>query len=165
MLFDKNITELTNMLHNEETSSTELCKEHLDRIKKINGKLNSYITIDEERTLSEAAESDKRRSSGKKLSIYDGIPAAIKDNICTKGMKTTCGSRILENFVAPFDELADKIGSLVGRNGTAHANDDRFHGRSGSCYSSMSSRWLAERSARMIARNPASTSSIEPVRV
>ncbi len=110
MLHEKKLTELAGMLNKEQITSVEICKSYLERIKNLNGKINAYITVDENIVLADAAEADKRRASKKTKSIYDGIPIAVKDNICTKGIKTTCASKILENFVAPYDaEVFSKL--------------------------------------------------------
>ena len=63
--------------------------------------LNAYISVLNERALQKAAESDKRRAEGKSLGMLDGIPVAVKDNMCLEGTRTTAASKILENFVAP----------------------------------------------------------------
>ncbi len=85
------------------TSAVEIAKEYLARIVSLNGAINAYITVDEARTLREAGESDKRRTAGGALSAWDGIPVAVKDNICTAGLRTTCGSGILRDFIPPYD--------------------------------------------------------------
>jgi aspartyl-tRNA(Asn)/glutamyl-tRNA(Gln) amidotransferase subunit A len=103
MLTDKSLVELSAMLESKETNAVEIVKDYKARIDLVNQKINAYITVDEEQLLKDAVESDKRRSEGKALSKFDGIPLAIKDNICTKGIKTTCGSGILQNFVAPYN--------------------------------------------------------------
>jgi aspartyl-tRNA(Asn)/glutamyl-tRNA(Gln) amidotransferase subunit A len=75
---------------------------YLDRIAAA-GELNAFITVDEEFSLTQARRSDERRIKGETLSPLDGIPIAHKDIFCTKGMLTTCGSRILDGFVSPYD--------------------------------------------------------------
>ncbi|MCU0848973.1 MAG: Asp-tRNA(Asn)/Glu-tRNA(Gln) amidotransferase subunit GatA [Spirochaetes bacterium] len=103
MITDKTISSLSEMLEKKEISSREICQAYLKRISDLNGRLNAYITVDPGMLMVEAGISDERRSSGKQLSRYDGIPIAVKDNISTKGVKTTCASRILSNFVPPYD--------------------------------------------------------------
>lgn len=102
MLIEKNIIELSEMLQNKEVTSEQITQEYLNAINDNNSKYNSFITVNEH-ALTEAKESDNRRSEGKELSPYDGIPIAIKDNICTQNILTTCGSKILENFIPPYD--------------------------------------------------------------
>ncbi len=103
MLYKKGFKELSNLLSEKKTSSREIAESYIKRIKDTDNKINSYITFDEERLLSEAQISDARRAEGKTLSPFDGIPVAIKDNINTAGIKTTCASKILENFIPPFN--------------------------------------------------------------
>ena len=90
-------------LNKSEITSVELTKHYLERIKKFNPEINAYICVLEKEALKQAEESDERRSKNKVLSIMDGIPIAIKDNMCMEGTKTTAGSKMLENFTAPYD--------------------------------------------------------------
>ena len=103
MLTEKTIIELANLLEKGETSAEEIIKEYIKRINTIDKKINAYITFDDEKAIIDAKESDKRRKKGAHLSRYDGIPIAIKDNICTKGIQTSCASGILKDFVPPYD--------------------------------------------------------------
>ncbi len=99
MLYKKGLNELSALLSEGKTSSKEISQSLLKRINEKDKNINSYITVDEKLLLKQAAESDSRRSAGKPLSVFDGIPVAVKDNINTEGVRTTCASRILENFV------------------------------------------------------------------
>ncbi len=83
-------------------SSVELTQAHLDGIAALNPRLNAYITVTAEKALAQAAESDARRAKGEARAL-DGIPLAIKDLFCTAGTKTTAGSRILGNFIPPYE--------------------------------------------------------------
>ena len=103
MLYKKGFTELSKMLSEKKTSSREIADSYIKRIKETDTKINSYITFDEERLINEALVSDKRRDEGKAFSPFDGIPVAVKDNINTAGIRTTCASKILENFVPPYN--------------------------------------------------------------
>lgn len=103
MLVEKSAGELAELLSGGEISAAEIAREYLDRIESLNPAINAYITVDGERALKEAAESDDRRRKGMTLSAWDGVPVAIKDNICTKGLRTTCGSGILRDFIPPYD--------------------------------------------------------------
>jgi aspartyl-tRNA(Asn)/glutamyl-tRNA(Gln) amidotransferase subunit A len=96
------LTSLAGRLSSGELSSVELTQFYLDRISRA-GDLNTFITVDQEYSLAQARESDERRAKGEVLSPLDGIPIAHKDIFCTKGMLTSCGSRILENFISPYD--------------------------------------------------------------
>ena len=104
-LCDKSILELRQMLDDKEISSSELTKYYLNRINQIDGQVESYITVCEEEALKAADLADVRIARGE-TSALTGIPISIKDNMCTKGVRTTCGSRMLENFVPPYNATA-----------------------------------------------------------
>ncbi|SHM64208.1 aspartyl/glutamyl-tRNA(Asn/Gln) amidotransferase subunit A [Caldanaerovirga acetigignens] len=94
------IHEAHELLSKREISSEELTKAVLDRIDKVEGNIRAFLTVDKERALEISKNVDK---DGDFSSPLAGIPVAIKDNICTKGLKTTCASKILANFVPPYD--------------------------------------------------------------
>jgi len=96
------VSELSAALTAKKISSVELTKLFIARAKSLNGRLNAFITLDEGRSLAEARVADERRSKGG-AGPLTGIPVAHKDIYCTKGMLTTCGSRMLANFVSPYD--------------------------------------------------------------
>ena len=100
----KNITvaSLRKMLDNKEIGAEEVTKEFLTEIKAKDEKVLSYITVTEEEALASARTAQGVIDSGKASSLT-GIPLAIKDNICTDGVKTTCSSKMLENFVPPYN--------------------------------------------------------------
>lgn len=81
----------------------DLALAYLARIEKFDSRIGAFLSLEKEFILNQAKESDARRVEGKPLSVYDGIPIGIKDNICITGIKTTSGSKILENFVSPYD--------------------------------------------------------------
>lgn len=101
-MFNKTVKELSTGLANGEFSSVELTQQYLDRINKLDSKINSFITITDEAALEDAKAADEKRAQGK-ASIWTGIPLAHKDIFCTKGVKTTCGSKMLDNFISPYD--------------------------------------------------------------
>jgi aspartyl-tRNA(Asn)/glutamyl-tRNA(Gln) amidotransferase subunit A len=100
-MYNKTIAELAKGLRSGEFSSVELTKAFLDRIKQ-HGSLNAYITVTEDLALQEAKAADERLAKGA-AELLTGIPVAQKDIFCTEGVKTTCGSKMLDNFIAPYN--------------------------------------------------------------
>jgi aspartyl-tRNA(Asn)/glutamyl-tRNA(Gln) amidotransferase subunit A len=89
-----------------EITSRELTQSTLDRIDEIDGQINAFISVDAEGALAQADAVDQRRAKGDQLGLLAGIPLALKDILCVRGGRTTCGSKILENFIAPYDATA-----------------------------------------------------------
>jgi aspartyl-tRNA(Asn)/glutamyl-tRNA(Gln) amidotransferase subunit A len=85
------------------TSAVEVCRAAVDRAQTITDRLNAFNLIDAERALARAADIDRRRAGGEALGPLAGVPVALKDNMCVRGMRTTASSKILETFVAPYD--------------------------------------------------------------
>jgi aspartyl-tRNA(Asn)/glutamyl-tRNA(Gln) amidotransferase subunit A len=114
-MINKSLKELATMLAGKKISSLELTREFLARIGRFNPEINAYITLDEERTLAQARAADERIAKGD-AGPLTGIPIAQKDIFCAKGWTTTCGSKMLENFVAPYDahivEQFDRAGAV-----------------------------------------------------
>lgn len=102
-LFRKSAHELHELLVNKEISSTELTQSVFNRIDEVEDKVQSYITETRNLALKQAAIVDDKISRGENISVLAGIPAGIKDNICTKGITTTCASKMLDNFIPPYD--------------------------------------------------------------
>ncbi len=98
----ESLVKLRDLLRRGEVSSEELTRHFLNRISELDSKVKAYITITEEESLSQAREADKALKAGEEKPLL-GVPLAIKDNICTKGIRTTCASKILENFVPIYD--------------------------------------------------------------
>ena len=125
-LFERNAWELSSMLENKEISSVELTEAVFDRIDKVEDKVNAYVTLNKENALKTAAETDEKRANGDKLSPLAGIPVGIKDNISTKGLNTTCSSKMLEKYKPPFNatvvEKLNDAGVVV----TGKLNMDEF---------------------------------------
>lgn len=96
------IAELREALDSKKVSAREVTEYYLDRIKKYDAELECYITVTEEKALKQADAAQKRIDEGKS-SALTGIPIAVKDNICTEGVLTTCSSKILEEFVPPYN--------------------------------------------------------------
>ena len=102
------IQELHQKLITKEISATELARDYLRRIEEKNPVLNAFITVAEKEALKQAEKVDKKIANGDEISLLAGIPVAIKDVIMTEGIKTTAGSKILENYIAPYDATAAK---------------------------------------------------------
>lgn len=104
MLHNKTIAQLIHGLRSKEFSSFELTKHYLQRIETFKNDLNSFITITEADALTQAKRFDNLLAkNSEKIPALAGIPIAYKDNFCTHGAKTTCSSKMLESFVAPYD--------------------------------------------------------------
>jgi len=101
-LLNATLAELASALAAKRISGVELTKLFLARIAALNGTLNAFITVDEERSLADARAADALRARGEGGALT-GIPIAHKDIYCTRGIRTTCGSRMLANFVSPYD--------------------------------------------------------------
>lgn len=97
------IAEAGRLLASKQLSAVELVRSVLARIDRLNSPLNAYIRVTAESALAQASASDKRRATAKALGPLDGIPIALKDVLCMAGEPTTCGSKMLEKFVPPFD--------------------------------------------------------------
>jgi aspartyl-tRNA(Asn)/glutamyl-tRNA(Gln) amidotransferase subunit A len=102
MLHNLFIGELAERLAKRQISSVELTRHFLSRIERLNPALNAFITLTPKRALQDAAAADARLGSGEKGPLL-GIPLIHKDIFCTDGVKTSCGSRMLDNFVSPYD--------------------------------------------------------------
>ena len=95
--------ELHEKLVNKEVSSVELTNAVIARVDAVEDQVNSYVTLDKENALAQAAKVDAKIAAGEKIAPLAGIPGAIKDNISTKGLRTTCSSKMLENFIPVYD--------------------------------------------------------------
>jgi aspartyl-tRNA(Asn)/glutamyl-tRNA(Gln) amidotransferase subunit A len=95
--------ELADALAAGDTTSVALTEAHLDRIADVDGALHAFLQVDRDGALAQAEASDARRAAGSPASALDGVPIAVKDVLATRGLPTTCGSRILEGWVPPYD--------------------------------------------------------------
>ncbi|MDR0234369.1 MAG: Asp-tRNA(Asn)/Glu-tRNA(Gln) amidotransferase subunit GatA [Zoogloeaceae bacterium] len=117
---------LSSALREKRISSIELVRLFLERIARLNPELNAFITVDEEKTLAAAKAADLRLANGS-AGMLTGIPLAQKDIFCAKGWRTTCGSRMLENFTAPYDAtVVTKLEEDAGMVSLGKANMDEF---------------------------------------
>ena len=125
-LYQMRASVLSKMIKSKEISALELSESVFSRIKSVEPKIQAYITLCEEAAIETAKSVDKKISRGENLSPLAGIPIGIKDNICTKNMLTTCGSKMLYNFVPPFDATVvdglKKAGAVI----TGKLNMDEF---------------------------------------
>ena len=122
MMNTKQITELSlcqlsSYLQSGEITAVQAATAYLNTIREKEPSIHAYLSVLEGETMQKAAQIDDRRSRGEKLSPLAGIPAGTKDNICTRGFTTTCASRMLENFVPPYDahviEKLEQTGAVM----------------------------------------------------
>ncbi len=114
------IRELHQQLVRKERSAVEITQEALDRAAALEPKLHSFLRLTPEHALAQAQRVDAQIAAGEEIGLLAGIPIAIKDNMCTKGITTTCGSKILENFVPPYEstvtqKLIDAGAVMIGK--------------------------------------------------
>ena len=102
------IRDLHNKLINKEITSLQLTEEYFERIQKKDKELFAYLTLTKESALEQARKVDEKIKKGEEIRILEGIPGAIKDNMCLLGTRTTAGSKILDNYIAPYDATAVK---------------------------------------------------------
>jgi aspartyl-tRNA(Asn)/glutamyl-tRNA(Gln) amidotransferase subunit A len=101
-MLNQGLADIAKALARGDYSSQELTQAYLDRIQQHNAGLNAYITVTPEQALAQATAADQQRAAGK-VGLMTGIPIAHKDIFCTTGVRTSCGSRMLDNFIAPYD--------------------------------------------------------------
>ncbi|HRB21604.1 MAG TPA: Asp-tRNA(Asn)/Glu-tRNA(Gln) amidotransferase subunit GatA, partial [Nitrosomonas sp.] len=124
-MLNASLKELSNQLAEKKISSVELTSLFLQRIKKFNSDYNAFITTNEEITLAQAAVADKMLATGKGEALT-GIPIAQKDIFCAKGWLTTCGSKMLSNFVSPYDAGVIERFNRAGAVNIGKTNMDEF---------------------------------------
>ena len=120
-VLDLTAVELGKKIKAGEVSVVEATKAALDQIKEKDDLYNCYVTVDEEGALKQAEEVQKKIDAGELTGPLAGVPVAIKDNMCTKGLLTTCSSKILENFVPTYTAEAvlnlEKAGAVKNKHG------------------------------------------------
>lgn len=95
--------EMRKKIHGRELSSKELVEAHFNKINEVDEKINAFITLNKEEALKAANRVDEKIKNGENVGLLAGLPIGIKDNIITKNLRTTCGSKMLENFIPPYD--------------------------------------------------------------
>ncbi|HUS89647.1 MAG TPA: amidase, partial [Desulfosporosinus sp.] len=103
MMIGKSVSELHELLVRKDVSSTELTKAYIERIQTVDPELKAYLTVIEDQALAQAAEVDRKIAQNEVLGALEGIPMALKDNLCTEGVRTSCASKMLENFIPPYN--------------------------------------------------------------
>ena len=124
-MHEKTLAELKQGLENKEYSSVELTRHFLDRIAALDAKLNAFITVTEAEAMQQAESADKMRAQGKAAPLT-GIPLAQKDIFTTRGVKTSCGSKMLDNFIAPYDAAVIENFNRAGAVMLGKTNMDEF---------------------------------------
>lgn len=124
----KNLTikEIHDSLLKKEFSAFELCKIHLEKIEKEDKKFRAFLTISKDLAINQAKGIDEMISQGRETSILAGIPLAVKDNILVENIKCTAGSKILENYIAPYDATVIKKLKEIGAVILGKTNMDEF---------------------------------------
>jgi aspartyl-tRNA(Asn)/glutamyl-tRNA(Gln) amidotransferase subunit A len=129
-------------------SAVDVCRDALDRIARVNPALNAFNLVADERALDRAAGVDRLRASGGTLGPLAGVPVAVKDNMCVRGMRTTASSRILDTFVPPYDATTisklEQAGAVI----VGKTNCDEFamgSSNENSAYGPVRNPWAADR--------------------
>jgi aspartyl-tRNA(Asn)/glutamyl-tRNA(Gln) amidotransferase subunit A len=124
-MLNLSLKDISQALEEKKFTSVELTQFFLNRVKKHNPSLNAFITVDEDKSLAMAAKSDQLIQSGKK-NVLTGIPIAQKDIFCASGWKTTCGSKMLENFISPYNSTVIQKFNDAGAVNLGKTNMDEF---------------------------------------
>src|SRR3989454_9496285 len=139
----RTIHELTDAYRRGETTPSEATDAYLSRIAKLDDKVGAYLTVTADRARARAPAADERYRQGRPLGPLDGAPITLKDVFCTRGVRPTCASRILENFVPPYDATVVERLAAAGAVVLGKSNMDEF---------AMGS--STEHSALKVTRNP-----------
>ena len=142
-LYELTAYELGERLASREVSAVEVTEAHFERIDEVEPKVDAFLALTREEALEQARQVDDLRAGGERLGPLAGVPIAIKDVLCTRGVATTCGSRILEGFRPPYDATAVRRCRDAGMPMVGKTNMDEF---------AMGS--STENSAYKVTRNP-----------
>jgi aspartyl-tRNA(Asn)/glutamyl-tRNA(Gln) amidotransferase subunit A len=120
------IREYHQQLVSKERSAVEIATEYLQRIETLEPKMRAFLSVTADLALETAKQVDAKIAAGEEIGLLEGIPTAIKDNMCTKGIKTTCGSQILANFVPPYESTVTQKLQQAGVVVVGKTNLDEF---------------------------------------
>src|SRR5690554_6418247 len=146
-MHEKSLAELSQALHSKAISSVELTELYLKRIQQFDSSINSFITVTPELALEQARAADERLAKGD-AGPLTGIPLAHKDLFCTEGVRTSCGSKMLDNFIAPYESSVTQRFLDAGAVSLGKTNMDEFamgSSSESSFYGSARNPWNAER--------------------
>lgn len=143
------IRDLHKKLVGKEITSVQLTQDYFDLIEEKDGEIGAYLTLTKKLAMQQAQFVDEKIAKGQEIDLIEGIPAAIKDNICVEGIRTTAGSKILDNYIAPYDATVIKKLKDCGAVILGKANLDEF---------AMGS--STENSAYQVTKNPVDTSRV-----
>jgi aspartyl-tRNA(Asn)/glutamyl-tRNA(Gln) amidotransferase subunit A len=124
-MHNKTLAQISQDLQAGEYSSVEVTQHFLDRIKNLDGQYNSFITVTDEQALKQAKAADELRAAGN-ANEWTGVPMAHKDIFCTEGVRTSCGSKMLDKFIAPYDSTVADNFNQVGAVSLGKTNMDEF---------------------------------------
>lgn len=125
-LYQKTAHELNEMLNKKEIKATEIVESVFTRINKLEPSVRSYVTLAEEQAITSAKTVDEKRARGEHLDPLAGIPIAVKDNMSTEGIRTTCSSKMLENYIPPYDATVVELLRNEGLVVVGKTNMDEF---------------------------------------
>lgn len=125
-LYEHSASDLSRMMRAKEVSAVEVVRSFLSRIEQVEPLLKAFITRTPDMALDRAAEVDKKRMRGEELHPLAGVPVAVKDNISTAGLRTTCASRILEQYIPPYDATVMRAINNAGMPVLGKTNMDEF---------------------------------------
>ena len=120
------IRELHRQLIQKERSAVAITEAYLGRIKALEPTLHSFLTVTEEQAIAQAQAVDQKIAAGEDIGLLTGIPIGLKDNLCTQGVRTTCASKVLENFVPPYESTVTRRLAEVGAICLGKTNLDEF---------------------------------------
>jgi aspartyl-tRNA(Asn)/glutamyl-tRNA(Gln) amidotransferase subunit A len=124
-MHNKTLAQISQDLQAGEYSSVEVTQHFLDRIKILDSQYNSFITVTDEKALIQAKAADELRAAGN-ANEWTGVPMAHKDIFCTEGVRTSCGSKMLDKFIAPYDSTVADNFNKVGAVSLGKTNMDEF---------------------------------------